>query len=79
MHNRMAADEAHKLKMSVRFVPQPNLLHAKSLVVDGLIVWAGSGNMTAAAAHHNHELYIHFEHEEIARRIEARWNMIANP
>ncbi len=38
-------------------VPGPRLLHAKTALIDDAIVWCGSGNYTAAAAHHNYEAY----------------------
>lgn len=78
LQNSNAATFAHKHGLAVRFVPQPNLLHAKSCIVDSRLCWIGSGNMTAAAAHHNHELYVRFEAEQIAQRIEARFDAIAN-
>lgn len=78
-YNSGAAERAHAAGLAVRFVPQPRLLHAKSVLVDGRICWVGSGNMTTAAATHNHELYIRFESPEIAARIAARWADIANP
>ncbi len=77
--NATAGALAFKAGIRVRFVPQPNLLHAKSAVIDEHIVWIGSGNMTAAAAHHNHEIYIRVESQNIAHRIATRWDKIANP
>jgi phosphatidylserine/phosphatidylglycerophosphate/cardiolipin synthase-like enzyme len=38
-------------------------------LIDGRIVWCGSGNFTAAAAHHNHEAYIRSEDVTIAAAI----------
>lgn len=77
--NATAAALAFKAGMQTRYIPQPNLLHAKSVIIDDLICWIGSGNMTAAAAHHNHEIYVRFESQEIARRIKNRWQLLANP
>jgi phosphatidylserine/phosphatidylglycerophosphate/cardiolipin synthase-like enzyme len=77
--NATAARTAWENGMCTRFVPQPNLLHAKSVIIDTRIVWIGSGNMTTAAAHHNHEIYIRFLSPEIAKRISHRWHAIANP
>lgn len=51
-----------------RLVNTGRLLHAKSLVVDGLSLWLGSGNFTAAAAHVNHEAYLNVTSEPSARR-----------
>lgn len=38
-------------------VPPINLLHAKTVSIDSRIAWVGSGNFTAAAAHHNRECW----------------------
>ena len=35
-----------------------NLLHAKTAQIDMAEAWIGSGNMTAAAAHHNREAWM---------------------
>lgn len=79
MQNITAGKIAAVVNMKTRYVPQPNLLHAKTVVIDQRTVWIGSGNFTAAAAHFNHELYCRFECEAIAARITSRWNNIANP
>lgn len=76
--NASAGALAFQAGMHVRYVPQPNLMHAKSIIIDDKTVWIGSGNMTAAAAHHNHEIYVRFEAPEIAARIKKRWESIAN-
>src|SRR4030065_2657752 len=47
-YNDSAGECAFAAGMHTRFVPQPNLLHAKSVIIDGQIVWIGSGNNTAA-------------------------------
>lgn len=78
-YNAAAALTAFNAGMRVRFVPQPHLLHAKTVILDENIVWIGSGNMTAAAAHHNHELYCRFQNHEIAARIAENFDNIANP
>jgi phosphatidylserine/phosphatidylglycerophosphate/cardiolipin synthase-like enzyme len=39
-------------------VPAQRLLHAKTATIDAAIAWVGSGNLTAAAAHHNREIYM---------------------
>lgn len=57
------------------FMPQNRLLHAKTLVIDGLICWVGSGNMTAAAAGHNHEIYSRFESQKCATKIVDYWKL----
>lgn len=51
-----------------RFCDDGKLLHAKTMVIDGLLLWIGSGNMTAAAAHHNHEAYLCVSDTSAARR-----------
>lgn len=78
-HNGLCAEKLFDSKIITRFVPQPNLLHAKSVIIDRCICWIGSGNMTAAAAHYNHELYVRFVSPEIAEKIINRWYEIANP
>jgi phosphatidylserine/phosphatidylglycerophosphate/cardiolipin synthase-like enzyme len=45
-----------------------HLLHAKSLCTDRRVLWIGSGNMTAAAAHHNHEVYMRTTDDASAMR-----------
>lgn len=76
--NTDAAIQAVKAGMFVSFVPQPRLLHAKSITIDNETCWIGSGNMTAAAAHHNHEIYIRFDNMPIARKIKEWLKTIAN-
>ncbi len=78
LQNVSAAQHAATVGMHTRFVPMPNLLHAKSTVIDKNICWVGSGNLTAAAAHYNHELYVRFASPEIAQQITERWDQIAN-
>lgn len=75
--NAQAAEAAYKEGIQTRWVPQPRLLHAKTLVIDEKLCYVGSGNMTAAAAHQNHEFYVRFEDQEIARQIQQRWGKIA--
>lgn len=47
---------AHNIRVTL--TPMPRLLHAKTALIDDAIAWIGSGNFTAAACNHNHELYI---------------------
>jgi phosphatidylserine/phosphatidylglycerophosphate/cardiolipin synthase-like enzyme len=76
LSNNSSAGFAAEQGITTRFVPPDRLMHAKSIVIDGRIIWIGSGNMTASAAHKNHEIYCRFESVEIAARIEARWKLI---
>lgn len=55
--NNAAASWADKFDMHTYLVPLPRLLHAKTALVDERISWVGSGNLTAAAANHNHEAW----------------------
>lgn len=59
------------------FVTGNRLLHAKTCVIDARSVWIGSGNFTAAAAHHNHEAYLRADCVKIAAAIIARWEELA--
>lgn len=77
LYNGHAAQLAHARGVHVDFVPMPHLLHAKTAIIDGLLVWIGSGNITAAAAHHNHEAYCRFWSPEIAARLLMRWEIAA--
>ena len=52
------------------------LLHAKTCVIDASSVWIGSGNFTAAAAHHNHEAYLRADCPAIARELIERWESL---
>jgi phosphatidylserine/phosphatidylglycerophosphate/cardiolipin synthase-like enzyme len=75
-YNSAAAYRAHDLKMRIRMIEPPHLLHAKTAVIDKKIIWIGSGNFTAAAAHQNYEMYCRFESTEIAERLLAHWETI---
>lgn len=69
-----AAEEAG---IHVHFVNGNRLLHAKTCIIDGLTVWIGSGNFTAAAAHYNHEAYLRADCSRIAQELVARWEALA--
>lgn len=58
MRNGTTASILKDAAIRVALKPATNLLHAKTMLVDGAIAWVGSGNLTAAAAHHNAEMYI---------------------
>jgi len=77
LYNTSAAQAAHAHGVQVHFVPMPRLLHAKTAIIDGILVWIGSGNLTAAAAHHNHEAFCRFWSPEIAARLLMRWEQAA--
>jgi phosphatidylserine/phosphatidylglycerophosphate/cardiolipin synthase-like enzyme len=56
--NNAAAGWANKYGMHTYLIALPRLLHAKTAMIDERISWVGSGNLTAAAANHNHEAWI---------------------
>lgn len=58
LRNDTAAAALRAAGAVVVLVPTINLLHAKTVVIDARIAWVGSGNMTAAAAHHNRECWL---------------------
>jgi len=58
--------------INIHYVQGPRLLHAKTAVIDGTILFVGSGNFTAAAAHHNHEHYLRADCPAIAQQIVLR-------
>lgn len=60
----------------IHYATGNRLLHAKSCVVDAHIVWIGSGNFTAAAAHHNHEAYLRADSPKIAAELICRWEAL---
>jgi len=72
-NNNHAAHELHKSGIHCVQVQVMRLLHAKTAVIDGRIVWVGSGNWTAAAAHFNHEAYLRAESPELAESLTAHW------
>lgn len=63
--------------MHIHLIKGNKLLHAKTVVIDDISVWIGSGNFTAAAAHHNHEAYLQTAHQQIARQLIERWGAIS--
>lgn len=58
LRNDTAAAELRKIGATAILVPVTNLLHAKTICLDSRVAWVGSGNLTAAAAHHNRECYM---------------------
>jgi phosphatidylserine/phosphatidylglycerophosphate/cardiolipin synthase-like enzyme len=58
LRNNRVAIEAHAAGMIVDLVPGARLLHAKTARIDSSLSWVGSGNFTAAAAHHNFEAWL---------------------
>lgn len=62
--------------LNIHLVKPTKLLHAKTCVIDRRIVWIGSGNFTAAAAHHNHEAYMRAECPKIAEELITRWCLL---
>jgi len=63
--------------LGIHFVQGNKLLHAKTVVIDAASVWIGSGNFTAAAAHHNYEAYLQARCPKIARQLIERWEGLA--
>lgn len=55
-------------------IPPTNLLHAKTVMVDNEVLWIGSGNWTAAAAHHNHEMYARVVSRACAGEYRHSWD-----
>jgi len=76
LNNNSSAAYAAGFNITTRFVSGERLMHAKSIIIDNRIVWLGSGNMTASAAHLNHEIYCRFESELHAAKIQERWNKL---
>jgi len=75
--NFRAGEACAKNGIKIHYVNPSKLLHAKTAVVDEQIAWIGSGNFTAAAAHHNHEAYIEVHSAKIAREIISRWKLLS--
>jgi phosphatidylserine/phosphatidylglycerophosphate/cardiolipin synthase-like enzyme len=71
--NSYTASAAAAAGITCRLIRGPRLLHCKSLTVDSRIVWIGSGNFTAAAAHHNIEAYTRTDSADFAAQVLARW------
>jgi phosphatidylserine/phosphatidylglycerophosphate/cardiolipin synthase-like enzyme len=60
----------------IHYVTGNRLLHAKTCIIDKHAIWIGSGNFTAAAAHHNHEAYLRADCAKIAAEIVSRWEAL---
>jgi phosphatidylserine/phosphatidylglycerophosphate/cardiolipin synthase-like enzyme len=58
LRNHTTALTLRAARIGAVLVPPARLLHAKTTTIDAAIAWIGSGNITAAAAHHNRELYL---------------------
>ena len=71
--NAHAAERAHRDGLHVILLPGARLLHAKTALIDDEIAWIGSGNMTAAAAHHNIEVYVRTEAPQIIDSLHTAW------
>lgn len=59
--------------IAVHMIAGHRLLHAKTALVDRRITWTGSGNLTAAAMNHNHELWMRTTDPAVASFV-ARWH-----
>lgn len=62
--------------IAIHYVTGARLLHAKTVTIDDLAVWIGSGNFTAAAAHFNHEAFIRLDCAKFAQELQARWRAL---
>lgn len=71
LRNAAAAAALRDIGAAAVLLPATNLLHAKSALIDANIAWVGSGNMTAAAAHHNIEIYIRTTDHRTALQLEG--------
>jgi phosphatidylserine/phosphatidylglycerophosphate/cardiolipin synthase-like enzyme len=58
LRNEAAARDLAAIGATTVLVPATNLLHAKTVCIDARLAWVGSGNYTAAAAHHNRECWM---------------------
>lgn len=80
LQNHTMAKLAFERGVRVTFATGAELLHAKAVVVDGVILWVGSGNFTGAAAHRNNELYLRTVAPAIAGKAEKmirEWGGVA--
>lgn len=71
LRNDSAAATLRSIGAVVSLVPPTNLLHAKSVIIDHAIAWVGSGNFTAAAAHHNRECWLRTDDAQVAADLRA--------
>ena len=76
LRNPLAGRALADVGITINYVSGPRLLHAKTCIIDTSIAWVGSGNFTAAAAHHNFEEYIRAESPQIAAELTSRWESI---
>jgi len=58
LRNHESAEWLNKQGFGTVLVPLPGLLHAKTALIDRATAWVGSGNLTHAAATHNHECWM---------------------
>jgi len=56
--NHKAALQLQNAGVTVLWCDAPRLVHAKAWAIDCEILWCGSGNLTAAACHHNREAWL---------------------
>jgi phosphatidylserine/phosphatidylglycerophosphate/cardiolipin synthase-like enzyme len=71
--NLHAAERLLAIGCRYAFVPLDHLLHAKTAIIDGTVLWVGSGNWTAAASGWNHEAYLRAHSPRLAAQLRARW------
>lgn len=77
LKNRNTAANLAAAGVIVHLVRGGQLLHAKTCAIDDEIAWVGSGNLTAAASHHNYEAFLRAVCPNTARNIRARWELLA--
>lgn len=75
--NYSAGEALAQMGAHPHYVKMPRLLHAKTVCIDRAVIWIGSGNFTAAAAHHNHEAYLSAYCPTIAEQLIKRWESLA--
>lgn len=56
--NRGSGDALVRAGIDIHFVRGTRLLHTKCAIVDGSVLWVGSGNLTGSAMSSNHEAFL---------------------
>lgn len=71
LRNIAAAADLANIGAACVLIPPANLLHAKTMRIDDAIAWVGSGNMTAAAHHHNRECWMRTDDKRAVEELAA--------
>ena len=74
--NGTAAKTLRAIGCTVWLHPIANLLHAKTCCIDHAEAWIGSGNFTAAAAHHNREAWMQTDDPRAIAELQAFHNYL---